>query len=348
MGDSARNLLAHTTLKSIKDEQKIAILKDVATVEQALKVLKEYKVVSAPVVVTPDDDTSEGPLHATSMSADILGFVDIKDILESFLTVIESDLPALNEQKNLLQRMRMLEDKGAEFGELKIKDLKFIGTDGDFIHSSQASSTLYDLVVNGLLQPRDAGGSDRAHVVHRIALFDNSGRITHIISQSDIIKFLHKSPAKLGSLGSATVGELGLISGHVEGVHPETPAIEALMTMSKLRLSSLAVLDPNGAIVGNFSLSDLRTIVSAHFGALALPVGEFLAHEHRTEYVGFNRLHEEGVEGTAGHRFVMDHISRQRPRTPGAEVGQSLVLATRSSTLTEVRRGGWHTGWLAL
>jgi hypothetical protein len=29
------------------------------------------------------------------------------------------------------------------------------GTDGDFIHASQANTTLLELVVNGLLQPRN-------------------------------------------------------------------------------------------------------------------------------------------------------------------------------------------------
>ncbi|GFH24882.1 uncharacterized protein HaLaN_22753 [Haematococcus lacustris] len=79
-----------------------------------------------------------------------------------------------------------------------------------------------------------------------------------------------------------------------------------------------------------------RTIVSEHFGALALPVGEFLAQEKRTEFIGFNRIHEEGVEGTAGHRFVQNRMARQRPRTPGEEVGQKLVLAKATTTLSEV------------
>ncbi len=51
----------------------------------------------------------------------------------------------------------------------------------------------------------------------------------------------------------------------------------------------------------------------------------------------FNRLHEEGVVGSAGHRFVQDRVSRQRPRTPGDEVGQALVLGKKTTTLSEVR-----------
>jgi hypothetical protein len=36
------------------------------------------------------------------------------------------DITALNEVK-LLQRMRQLEDKGSEFGEMKLKEIKYIG-----------------------------------------------------------------------------------------------------------------------------------------------------------------------------------------------------------------------------
>ena len=34
----------------------------------------------------------------------------------------------------------------------------------------------------------------------------------------------------------------------------------------------------------------MRTIMAEHFGALALPVGEFLALEHGTEFVGYRRI----------------------------------------------------------
>jgi len=186
------------------------------------------------------------------------------------------------------------------------------------------------------LQPRNTGGQGEGHVVHRVALFNDAGCIEQIISQSDIIKFLSRHKTELGPTGTRTVEQLGLISYSVEGVHPETPAVEAMASMSRKRISSLAVLDANGKILGNFSQSDMRTIISSNFGALALPVGEYLAHENRVEFVGFNRLHEEGVEGTAGHKFVMDRVARKRPVTPGGEVGQELVLARKSDSLSGV------------
>ena len=46
-------------------------------------------------------------------------------------------------------------------------------------------------------------------------------------------------------------------------------------------MSSLAVVGPDGRLIGNFSASEMRSITAEQFGALALPVGEFLARGHR-------------------------------------------------------------------
>jgi hypothetical protein len=143
--------------------------------------------------------------------------------------------------------------------------------------------------------------------------------------------------------------------------------------------------------------------MAEHFGALSLPVGEFLALEHGTEFVGYRRITvrpafprpaegppctapagaplgrwvcasgrrrgaprarplrpscspltspyappsdhvpplpppptDDGVKSTPGHRFVTDRVARTRPRTPGEEVGQSLVLVTPSTPFADV------------
>jgi hypothetical protein len=45
-----------------------------------------------------------------------------------------------------------------------------------------------------------------------------------------------------------------------------------------------------------------RTIMAEHFGALALPVGEFLALEHGTEFQGYSHIHEQEVVQSKGHK----------------------------------------------
>ena len=169
--------------------------------------------------------------------------------------------------------------------------------------------------------------------------------------------------------------------------------------------------------------------MAEHFGALALPVGEFLALEHGTEFVGYRRItvrgpraprpralarlpliaavfcingaavrhavaglrvhacfclrsqaagarpslpfppspptpqppkpanqpptpnrpppgQDDGVKSTPGHRFVTDRVARTRPRTPGEEVGQALVLVGPDATFADVvERIGGGVAW---
>ena len=50
-----------------------------------------------------------------------------------------------------------------------------------------------------------------------------------------------------------------------------------------------------------------RTFVAEHFGALALPVGEFLALEHGTEYAGYgihNSSDKDRIAASTGGEFA--------------------------------------------
>lgn len=77
-----------------------------------------------------------------------------------------------------------------------------------------------------------------------------------------------------------------------------------------------------------------RTITAEHFGSLALPVGEFLALEHGTEYAGYSILSESGVNESEAHKFATNREGRSVK--PGSDVGQVLVVCSPESTLQEV------------
>lgn len=75
-----------------------------------------------------------------------------------------------------------------------------------------------------------AGGERGRSIVHRLGLFDKAGAITHIISQSDLVRFLDGHVGQLGPLGAGRLVDLGLVGGpgSVEAVHPEMAAIDAM------------------------------------------------------------------------------------------------------------------------
>jgi hypothetical protein len=47
------------------------------------------------------------------------------------------------------------------FATRPIKDLAVFGGDGDFLHTSQSSITLHELICNGLLHPQDRWAAGR-------------------------------------------------------------------------------------------------------------------------------------------------------------------------------------------
>jgi hypothetical protein len=80
------------------------------------------------------------------------------------------------------------------------------------------------------------------------------------------------------------VWRAGLCSHTVITMPASKSALEALATMREHDISGIAVVDEAGRLLGNFSMSELRTIRVEHFGALALPVAEFLALSHGADY----------------------------------------------------------------
>lgn len=98
--------------------------------------------------------------------------------------------------------------------------------------------------------------------------------------------------------------------------------------------------------------------MSEHFGSLALPVGEFLALEHGTEFDGYtirsDRTSTDASEievrvmrldgdvspctpqNSKGHKFAHERAARARSTAPGAEVGQALVVVPPDSTFRTI------------
>lgn len=165
----------------------------------------------------------------------------------------------------MLKRMRVLEEHGGRFAGKSIKDLKSLGSDGWFYNLNIAQhASLREIIYDGFLYPKETkalfGGTRSRQVVHRLALFDTSGQLTNVVSQSDMIKFIYTHIDDLGALGDATVSELGFVSGTsgVVTVRPETPALDAMVMMEDRGISAVAVTNASGAIIGNFSVSELR------------------------------------------------------------------------------------------
>ncbi|PSC75368.1 E3 ubiquitin-ligase [Micractinium conductrix] len=104
-------------------------------------------------------------------------------------------------------------------------------------------------------------------------------QLTHIVSQSDILRFLHKHAAQLGHpLLSSTLRQLGFREKHVLCVPADLSVMEALAGMVDSHVAAVAVIDSpdSSVLIGSLSISDLRGLGPSLSERLAEPVGEFL------------------------------------------------------------------------
>jgi len=114
--------------------------------------------------------------------------------------------------------------------------------------------------------------------VHRIPVIDSEGELVSVITQSHITKFLYQNMYMFGLLSDQTVETLKMFFSPVITIPIESRGIEAFKTMHENRVSAVAVVDANGKLVGNISVSDLKIIGfdGSMLARLYYPISQFL------------------------------------------------------------------------
>lgn len=102
----------------------------------------------------------------------------------------------------------------------------------------------------------------------------NGLKVTHVVSQSDVVRLLYDNRSAFSAGLSQTVEQLELDAGAVLTVPASLPVLAAFGHMARDRKSSLGVTE-GGKLVGNLSASDLRGLTPEDFPLLLQPAGEF-------------------------------------------------------------------------
>ena len=92
-------------------------------------------------------------------------------------------------------------------------------------HSVGILHNMLQCVVRFLCIQVHSGEHSRT-VVHRVGLFNKTGHITNIISQSDVVRWLQQHQASLGALKGMTAQQLGWADKQIKSMPAKTPAIE--------------------------------------------------------------------------------------------------------------------------
>lgn len=114
--------------------------------------------------------------------------------------------------------------------------------------------------------------------IYRLAVYSEIG-LESVLSQSRLVRWLTNRPEKeLGSLTSQRVMTLPIGSESVIKINQNTSLIDALMTIKNKNISGVAVVDEKDTIVGNVSMSDIKSIGSRgeFIKVLNIPCKEFI------------------------------------------------------------------------
>lgn len=241
------------------------------------------------------------------------------DVLDLLSGLISSLPPALG--KSPAQWAMLLDDQSPLYLSRHLVTLPGRG-DGALVYSANQGLSLLEVLRDGFLAGVSARhGAASRRVCHRLAVFDDTGAVTDLLSQSDVVGYLANTGVLDRSLGERTIALLNL--GHARGglaaVTPRVPTVEALQFMVSRDVSSVAVVDDAGHLVGNLSASDLRGIAGGALNHLALPVGEFLAR--RRERHGLVTCAPESTFAAIVRRMAAQRVHRVYVVDQGKAVG---------------------------
>lgn len=250
------------------------------TVGTALQAMATARVLSCPVL---DED------------GEYFGCLSVNDVLKSLNATLQAKDPEWTEKLDAMTPADLLA-LGRAFCAQTVDKLQHAGD--LWLLNADDASTLMDAVIESFrIQDQ--------HVHHRLYVCSTAqpGRmirspsmkttvvnvtpgsermaasglkVTHVVSQSDVIKLLNDNKAVFGAALKRTIEELEMDDGAALTVPASMPALEAFGFMARDHKSSLGLTD-GGKLVANLSVSDLRGLTADEFPLLLLTAGEFAA-----------------------------------------------------------------------
>jgi CBS domain-containing protein len=120
--------------------------------------------------------------------------------------------------------------------------------------------------------------------IHRIPIIDNDSLFTHLITQKNLIDFVHTN---LYSIGSNSKRPLSMFRNVIKKVHcisTSDEAIKAFEVMNKKEIGGVGVTNNKGELVGTISLQDLKIVSNDErmFKKLYNSAKDFMIHLDKT------------------------------------------------------------------
>jgi len=241
-----KKFLQNTHVSSLApDSIKVYSVTSDAPLIEAFQILVDNKILSLPVL-----DTRKGMYVA---------FIDILDILTNSIKDLRNPDPV---------NLEKLLKKNAIFEGLTVSNVIGASDRNPFFSFDQKAplKVAIDTMVSKKL--------------HRFAVVDGANKVVTVVTQSQIMKLIHKNLPIFKVASQKTIGELNLGIRKVEKVLDSQIVVDAFKTIIDKKVSGLAVVDAQGNLIGDVTATDLQRIKSDSLHKFWLSVNEYLDISH--------------------------------------------------------------------
>ncbi|KAG0325675.1 cell separation during budding [Dissophora globulifera] len=182
--------------------------------------------------------------------------------------------------------------------------------------------------------------SDFGSGIHRVSVIDSTGKVIGLLSQSLALDYLMRHLSefpKLQPVMQQTIEELGLARNKVLSVNGKAKVLDALVSMSKNSVSSLAILDDQGVLLGNISMTDIQHVMrDLKTSWLWLSCFQFVAKIRQEQGVERGEDQYPVMDVTASSTFGYALSKLQATRVHRLWVANEMGLVVGVVSLTDV------------
>eukprot|EP01112_Ceratiomyxa_fruticulosa_P001166 TRINITY_DN1115_c0_g1_i1.p1 TRINITY_DN1115_c0_g1~~TRINITY_DN1115_c0_g1_i1.p1 ORF type:complete len:314 (+),score=54.04 TRINITY_DN1115_c0_g1_i1:176-1117(+) len=267
-----------------------------------------------PTIVTVNDNDNLSTAFQTLIENNILSvpvwdihrhrfssFIDMVDIVSVCVNELTED-QILNDSDltSLMERVASLQNK--KVGELT----NFSGRNPFYAVESTAPLHIAIKLMN-------------KWGVHRIPVVDSEGSLISVLTQSQVVHWLSNHMYYFSDLISKTLEQLEIgTQTEVYSVSQHQRAIDAFNLIYEKKVSAVAVVDANGILVGNISVSDLKLIGynAKLVSRLFYPIEEYLKvisankNTHGHAFQGALSVQKGSTMGEVVHKLVSTRTHR--------------------------------------
>eukprot|EP00013_Stygamoeba_regulata_P023803 CAMPEP_0177649098 /NCGR_PEP_ID=MMETSP0447-20121125/11186_1 /TAXON_ID=0 /ORGANISM="Stygamoeba regulata, Strain BSH-02190019" /LENGTH=323 /DNA_ID=CAMNT_0019151795 /DNA_START=56 /DNA_END=1027 /DNA_ORIENTATION=+ len=233
--------------------REVVCLNSEAPLEKAMEVLNEHHFISAPVLEGGD-------------AGKFYDFLDVLDCCSFLLTCFPHDVDSVTEES-----LKQFVESGETFAKATVKTVVDAARGLSLIEGRRVWPVKLETSLDKVFDLFWMG-------IHRVPVIESTGRITTVLTQSDVIAFLAQNIHILGESRWRTLEELSVsaVVDKVEAASMDELTIKAVHRLYAKQVSAIPVVDSEGRLVANLSASDLRYLRRSNMTDLMLPLYKFL------------------------------------------------------------------------